>query len=276
MVKGRGEAVTGEEAYRLEGVTYGYGEATALDCVDLTVERGECLAVLGANGSGKSTLLKLLNGLIFPDAGRLSYGGAALTETVASEADFRSAVGLVFHEPDIQLFCPTVYEELAFGPVQLGLGEEEVDGRVADVLSVTGLEGVKGRAPYELSGGEKKKVAIASVLTMNPGVVLMDEPTGGLDPRSQVWLLGIIEGLKSFGKTVVIATHDLSLAEDVADRVAVLDESHRVAAVGAAGEVLGDKELLLGVNLIHEHRHRHGDTVHSHSHGPYSVHDEHD
>jgi cobalt/nickel transport system ATP-binding protein len=265
-----------KEVYRLEGVEYSYGEVRALNRIDLKVARGECLSVLGTNGSGKSTLLKMLDGLHFPSTGRVSFFGEPLSEERAGSRHFRERVGFVFDEPDVQLFSPTVFDEVAFGPLQLDLATEEVKKRTNEVMDMLGLSPLKDRPPHSLSSGEKKKVAIASVLSINPEVLLLDEPTNGLDPRTQVWLLELLEELKGLKKTLVMATHDLSLVEDVADRVVVLDESHKIVADGGAVEILGDKELLLNANLIHEHAHRHGEIVHSHSHGPFSVHDEHE
>lgn len=265
-----------KEVFKLDNVSYSYNKVDALCDVGLTVFGGECLVVLGCNGSGKTTLLKLLDALIAPTRGTVSFLGTALKADGLVSGEFRKAVGLVFNEPEVQLFCPTVYEELSFGPLQLDMTEAEVNRRVEEVIEMMGLRAISERAPYTLSTGEKKKVAIASVLTVNPDVLLLDEPTSGLDPRTQVWLLGLIEALKGAGKTFVIATHDLSLAGDAADRVVVLGEHHRVAGSGDAAEVLGNKALLLKANLIHEHEHRHGERTHSHSHGPFSVHDEHE
>ena len=241
--------------------------------------KGECLAVLGANGTGKTTLLKILDGLVFPTSGTVRFLGRPLSEGALTDGFgpfFRSSVALVFSEPEVQLFSPTVYDELAFGPLQTGLSDGEVKTRVEETADMLGIGALLSRAPHRLSAGEKKKVAIASALTVNPSVILMDEPTSGLDPRSQVWLLELLWALKDAGKTLVMATHDLSLAGDAADRAVVLDESHRVAGEGPAACILRDKALLLRVNLIHRHSHRHGHLVHTHSHGPFSVHDEHD
>jgi cobalt/nickel transport system ATP-binding protein len=265
-----------EEVYRLEGVGYQYGEVTALQSIELSVFHGECLSVLGTNGSGKSTLLKVLDGLYFPSMGKVSFSGEPLTEGYAASSSFRQRVGFVFEEPDVQLFSSSVFDEVAFGPLQIGLGAEEVKKRTNEVMDMLGLSPLKDRPPHTLSSGEKRKVAIASVLSINPGVLLLDEPTNGLDPRTQVWLLELLGELKGLKKTLVIATHDLSLVEDVSDRVAVLDESHKIVSDGTTNEILGNKELLLRTNLIHEHSHRHGKMVHTHSHAPFSVHDEHE
>jgi len=268
-----------EELYRLEGVSYVYAEQAALRDVTFTVRRGETLAILGANGSGKSTLLKILNGLICPTGGRISFMGAPMTgEGFAGNAlkCFRERVGFVFSEPDVQLFCPTVFDEVAFGPLQLGLEQHEASGRAAELLVMLGISGLKDRPPYTLSTGEKKKVAIASVLAVNPDVLLLDEPTNGLDPRTQVWLFELIESLKGLKKTCIMSTHDLSLVEDLAERALVIDETHALSADGTSREILMNKDLLLAANIIHEHPHRHGDVVHIHSHGPFATHDEHD
>lgn len=267
------------DVFRLDAAGYAYNKNVALKDINLSIRAGESLAVVGANGSGKSTLLKMLDGLVFPTSGSIKFMGAVMTEDSMAEGSlkyFRERVGFVFAEPDVQLFCPTVYDEVAFGPLQLDLPEKEVRGRVDDLLSMLGITRLSDRAPYSLSSGEKKKVAIAAVLALNPDVLLLDEPTNALDPRTQVWLFELIAKFKALKKTFVIATHDLSLAADFADRVAVLDESHTLLAQGPALKVLEDKALLLRANIIHEHVHRHGRVTHIHSHGPYSTHDEHD
>ena len=254
---------------RAVGHAYRSGGA-ALSGIDLTVDSGQHVAVVGANGSGKSTLLKMLDGLVFPTAGELLAFGAPLTEDALEDAsfrrDFRSRVGFVFQDADVQLFCASVLDELAFGPLQLGLPEEEVRRRVHDVAGHLRIEKLLDRAPYSLSGGEKKRVAIASVIAMEPHVLLLDEPTNALDPRSQVWLLDVLEDWRQEGRTVVMATHDLSAAAESADRLVVLSEDHTLVADGTPDEVLVQRELLLSVNLIHEHTHRHASTAHRHAH----------
>ncbi len=248
----------------------------ALDGIDLTIEAGDHIALVGANGSGKSTLLKMLDGLVFPSAGSVVAFGHDLTEDALEEPafrrEFRSKVGFVFQEADVQLFCATSFDELAFGPLQLGLDEAEVRRRVAEVAGQLRIEKLLDRAPYTLSGGEKKRVAIASVLTMEPEVLLMDEPTNALDPRSQVWLLDVLEEWRAAGRTVVIATHDLSAAEESCQRMIVLSEEHRICADGSPSDVLAQRELLLEVNLIHEHSHSHHDSAHEHPHGHGHLH----
>jgi cobalt/nickel transport system ATP-binding protein len=256
-----------------QNLSYRYLERfPALDGVSLRVERGETVALLGANGCGKSTLLKILCGLLFPAEGSYQAFGTEVTEDTLEDeqfgAAFRSRVGFVFQNADAQVFSPSVREEVAFGPLQLGLPREQVEERVRDVLQMLEIEDLAERAPYQLSGGQKKRVAIAAVLATNPDVLLFDEPTAALDPRSQQWLLELLVTLSRAGKTIVLATHDLDVLEWVAHRCVMLSEDHRVVAEGTPAELLADAEALLAANLIHEHAHHHGRLVHRHPHGP--------
>ncbi|MCL4506731.1 MAG: energy-coupling factor ABC transporter ATP-binding protein [Chloroflexi bacterium] len=270
-----------ETVFELRDVAYAYeGKQTALEHVSLSIQAGERVAVLGSNGSGKSTLLKLLDGLYFATHGVIRAYGQQLTEAAfdddAFNFAFRRRVGLVFQDTDVQLFSPSVWEEMAFAPMQLALGRQEVEARVDDALRALRIEKLRDRAPHRLSGGEKRRVALASVLTLQPEVWLLDEPTTGLDPRSQSWLIDFIAEQGQAGKTVITATHDLSIVDAIAERVFVFDESHHLAAQGAAGDILADNGLLLACNLSHAHRHRHAETgeehTHPHSHPPAHTH----
>ena len=257
--------------YDLRGVEYIYGGThRALQSVSFRVKPGERIAFLGSNGSGKSTLLQILDGLLFPTAGEARAFGQKLSEEKFQEASFtaffRKRVGLLFQNPDIQLFCPTVLDEIAFGPLQLDLPREEVFQKCQEMIRMLTLEKVSHRSPHRLSGGEKKKVALASVLALNPDVLLLDEPTSGLDPRTQVWLIEVLEELHSLGKTIITATHDLSILEEIADRAYVMAEDHALVADGPPEEILDDLDLLLQVNLIHEHAHEHEGFIHRHGH----------
>ena len=183
--------------FEVRDLTYLYEEGQiALEQVSLAIRGGESVAILGSNGSGKSTLLKLLDGLYFPHSGEVCAFGQPLSEqNLAQEAfnfDFRRRVGLVFQDSDVQLFSSSVWDEVAFAPLQLGIEAQEVEQRVVQALQALRIEKLRERAPHRLSGGEKKRVAIASVLSLNPHVWLMDEPTAGLDPRSQSWLIDFI------------------------------------------------------------------------------------
>ena len=259
------------EVFVVDDAHYRYLDRfVALAGVSLTVAAGERVALLGANGCGKSTLLKLLAGLIEPDRGTVRAFGTELAETTLDDEQFarafRARVGFVFQSSDAQLFSPTVRDEVSFGPLHLGFGRSETEHRVDDVLALLDITELADRAPYQLSGGEKKRVAIASVLVTNPDVLLFDEPTAALDPRTQQWLLDLVVELHRAGKTIVCATHDLATLDQVADRCIVFSEEHRIIATGSPAEVLADGALLEATNLVHTHRHRHDDRVHAHMH----------
>lgn len=267
--------IVGEPAFRLRDVRYSYsGRQIALDGIDLDIEFGERLALLGANGSGKSTLLKLLDGIVAPTSGSLVALGRDVSAVAAGEDAFRfhRAVGLVFQDPDVQLFSATVFDDVAFGPLQLGLSTEEVRVRCEAALRQMEIVHLAQRAPFELSGGEKKRAAIASVLSLEPSVLLMDEPTAALDPRTKWVLVNLIRRLGE-DHTLVITTHDLDIVPLIATRVVVLGEERRVLATGTPDEVLGDRDLLIRANLIHEHLHGHGGAVHVHSHAHSGEHE---
>ncbi|MCL4396012.1 MAG: energy-coupling factor ABC transporter ATP-binding protein [Chloroflexi bacterium] len=263
-------------AFELKRVTYRYlNRFDAIVDLDLVVQPGDQIAILGANGSGKSTLLKLLDGLYKPNQGRMSILGQPVENVLNDLNDtfqFHRQVGLVFQDPDVQLFSPTVWDEVTFGPLQLGVSREEVRERATEALEWMEIVKLKDRAPFELSGGEKKRAAIASVLSLRPEVLLLDEPTASLDPRSKWTLVNLIERLAQSGKTVVTATHELDIVPIIARRVIVLGEERRIIGDGPPEEILGDKELLVRANLIHEHLHAHGEVAHSHPHAPSDDH----
>ena len=266
-----------ENLMRLEKVSYSYyDKVSALSDVSLDIKEGDHIAIVGANGSGKSTLLQILGGLKFPATGRFLFGETEVSERSLRDRGFlrlfRGSVGYVFQDSDVQLFCPTVLDELLYGPLQLEISEEEGMKRASEVMQMLEIEHLKDRPSYMLSEGEKKKVAIGSVLTMNPQNLLFDEPTNGLDPRTQVFLVELLFALRESGKTIVLATHDLGLVAELGARVVVLSEDHRVEKVGSTDEILGDQDLLLRVNLIHAHAHLHGKTKHTHLHSHYLFH----
>lgn len=213
-------------------ICYAYEGVPALRHVSFNIEEKECVVFRGPNGCGKSTLFKLLNGLIFPEVGTYTFQGELITGKTMSDQlfakRFHQTVGYIFQNSDMQLFCSTVIEELEFGPRQMGLTDEEIDKRSKDVVEMLGIENLLGRAPYHLSGGEKKKVAIGCILTMNPKVLILDEPLAGLDDRSKKWLSEFLLLLKKTDKTILIATHDRELTELLANRVIEIDENHTV------------------------------------------------
>jgi cobalt/nickel transport system ATP-binding protein len=256
--------------FEVDRLTYSYQGVPALRELSLEIAEGMRVALLGANGSGKSTLLRLLDALYFPESGMVRFRGEELSEEhFADDAfafDFRRQVGMVFQNPDVQLFNPTVFDEVAFGPLQMRWPKAQVRDRVAEILDRLRISHLKDRIPHRLSGGEKKRVALASVLVLDPAVLLLDEPTAGLDPRSQSQLIDLLVEWGGGAKTVITATHELGDLEDIADRCYVLD-SGQLAGDGTPAEILRDQDLLRRTNLIHAHRHRHsGGEVHSHPH----------
>jgi cobalt/nickel transport system ATP-binding protein len=258
-------------------ISFDYEGVPALKDLSLLVEPGQQVALLGANGSGKSTLLRILDALYFPTTGCASFCGEALTRERLRQDEFaisfRRRVALVFQNPDAQLFNPTVFDEVAYGPLQMRWPGAEVIERVNQVLDFMGIAHLKERPPYRLSGGEKKRVALASVLVLDPDVLLLDEPTSTLDPRSQSQFIDLIQSWKSTAKTVITATHQLDIVEDIAERVFIL-QAGTVVAAGTPSEILTDTGLLLRANLVHAHRHSHDGVVHSHPHSHrHSSHD---
>jgi len=261
------------KVFELSSVSYSYlGKFPALRNISFEISSGEQVVILGANGSGKSTLLQILDGLVFPDSGTVKAFGTELSEEVfdSNESDFakyfRTRVAFVFQNSDVQLFNASVYDEIAYAPLQLNLAKEEAERRVNDTLELLGIEKLRERSPFMLSGGEKRKVAIAGALSLNPDVLLLDEPTANLDPRTKNWFIELLEELRGAGKTIVSSMHDIEVAKKIGERAIVLSEDHSIVFDGKLGEVLEDRELLISANLIHEHLHAHDGLVHAHEH----------
>ena len=223
---------------------YSYPDGTqALQGVSFRAVHGESVAVVGANGAGKSTLLLHLNGYLLPSEGKIRIGDLPLARGTLQE--IRRTVGMIFQDPDDQLFMPTVYDDVAFGPINLGLPPDEVDLRVAKALDLVEVPHLKNKPPYRLSGGEKRRVAIATVLSMAPDILVLDEPTNGLDPLARRQLIGL---LKNFRHTKIIASHDLDMVADLCERTIVLHEG-AVRAVGPTAEIVRDDALLAACRL---------------------------
>jgi cobalt/nickel transport system ATP-binding protein len=266
--------------FDLKDVSYSYlGKFEALKEINLEISQGEQVSFIGTNGSGKSTLLSIIDALLFPTSGEFCAFGKPVEEAVfdsLAESEFRTffrkKVAFVFQNSDVQLFSSTVFDEIGFGPLQLGMTQDEVKERVEDVMNLIEISKLGDRAPHTLSGGEKKKVCIASALATNPDVLLLDEPTAGLDPRTQLWLIELFQELGKAGKTIVIATHDLDTVEHISKRAVVMGEDHTIKADRSACDVIGDLDLLLAANLIHKHMHRHGSVYQEHYHPQYQGH----
>jgi len=251
---------------RIENLSHAYGDNVTLAGASAEVGEGQKVVLLGSNGCGKSTMLRLLAGLLKPAGGRVVYADrdvhAGLKDR-AFRARFRREVGLLFQNPDAMLFNPTVRDEIAFGPRQHGL--DDAEGRTADWAERVGLAKVLDRAPWTLSAGQKQLVCLASLLVLEPKVVLLDEPTSALDPRSTGWLVDFLQDLP---QTLIVATHNLSLASELGERCLVMGEDHTLLHDGDVLALRDDSDLLVRANLVHTHRHRHrdGDTEHRHYH----------
>ncbi|GAO34993.1 ABC transporter [Sulfuricella sp. T08] len=239
--------------------------AQVFDDLSFSVAAGEKMVLLGANGCGKSTLLQLLDGLIFAERGGVYWQGEELKRSRLQQRDFarrfRSQVGLLFQHPEAMLFNPTVREEIAYGPRQLGL--PDTDTRVASWAGALRLGPLLDKAPFSLSGGEKQKVALASLLALEPQLLLLDEPAASLDPATAGWL---VDTLLDSTQTVIVSTHNLSMAAELGSRCLVLGERGEILFDGPVEQALRATELLEKANLAHRHKHRHGGVEHVHVH----------
>ena len=231
------------------GIEYAYADGTrALSNVSLTIGEGRKIALVGPNGAGKSTLMLMFNGILRPDAGEVLFRNERLDYDSRSLRKVRQRVGMVFQNSDDQLFAPTVYQDVAFGPVNLSFPPEKVKRYVGYALQYVGLSGYERRPPHHLSGGEKKRAAIAGILAMEPEVMILDEPTSNLDPATSEEIMEMLDELNLGGKTLIISTHDVDLAYRWADEV-VLMKDGGVLRRGSAEEVFGDLELIRDARL---------------------------
>lgn len=234
---------------KAQNISYSYDDGTkALNNIDFEVEKGEMVALLGENGAGKSTLFLQFNGIYKPDSGRILIDGEELEYDKKSLLKFRQKVGIVFQNPDDQLFAPTVEEDVAFGPLNLGLSQSETQKRVSEALKKVGMEGYERKAPHHLSGGQKKKVAIAGILAMKPEIMVLDEPTAGLDPKGASNILKLLYELNNEGMTIIISTHDVDLVPIYSNKVYVIN-SGEIIKSGTAKEVFSDIGLIRNANL---------------------------
>lgn len=216
----------------LKNVCYAYGNEIALRYINLNIQKGESVIIQGPNGCGKSTLIKLLNGIIFPMEGSYTYQGHEITEKTLKDPRFakwfHQQMGYVFQNADTQLFCGSVEEEIAFGPIQMGLSEGKIKQRTDDCLKLFGIEKLRERPPYHLSGGEKRKASLACILSMNPEVLILDEPLAGLDESTQKMLIDFLKKFHAAGKTLIIITHNNQLAKELGTRFIKMNDKHEI------------------------------------------------
>ncbi len=246
-----------QSIFKLEHTAFSYpGEEPVLKDVSFQVEKGERVCILGANGSGKSTLLKIFAGLLLPQSGVFTAFGEEITEKKQGNdvfsREYHRRIGFIFQDSDAQLFCSTAEEEIAFGLLQQNLPRETIAKRIKEIAGLFEIGHLLPKPPFRLSGGEKKKVALASVLVMNPDVLLLDEPTSGLDPRTCSWLVRLLDSLSRAGKTLIISTHNLDLVPRLADRAILLSEEHEIMANRSATDILQNIPMLKEANLVDE------------------------
>lgn len=258
-----------EPLFRLDELGFAYaGEEPLFNNLSLEIKAGESVCLLGANGSGKSTLLRIFCALVFPRTGQFTAFGRNISEDLMENdrfsKEYHRRVGFIFQNSDAQLFNTRVWDEIAYGPMQLGMSAEEIRQRVNDVIEMLHMQNLSDRSPHRLSGGEKKKVAVASVLVLNPEVLILDEPTNGLDPKTQRWLVDLLLELNKRGRTIITSTHNLDLAHTVSRRALILSEQHALVYDGPISTALDNKSLLMDVNLIDEYCHVHGENKHIH------------
>ena len=237
----------------LKDLSFNYELNEALSNINLKIYKGDSAALIGSNGSGKSTLLKVINGIYFPDQGEYIFDRKIINEKNLKDnffsKSFHKRVGFIFQNSDVQLFCSNVYEEVAFGPRQIGMVEDEVNTRVIDCLNLLHIEHLKHREPYHLSEGEKKKVAIASVLSLNPEVIILDEPMNNLDPRRKIFLRDFLIKLNQSGKTIIAATHEFEYVTGLFKKAVVLSEKHEILRVDEYEKIIQDNKFLKEHNI---------------------------
>ena len=230
-------------------ICYSYGDDTqALKNVNLKINNGEMVAILGKNGAGKSTLFLHFNGIYEPDSGEILIDGEKLKYNKKALLKCRQKVGIVFQNPDNQIFAPSVEEDIAFGPLNLKLPMDEVQRRVEDALKRVGMEGFEKKAPHHLSGGQKKRVAIAGILAMKPEIMILDEPTAGLDPQGAIKIMNLLSQLNSEGITIVISTHDVDLVSQYVNKIFVMADGE-IIGDGTPKEIFSNEELIKKANL---------------------------
>lgn len=232
-----------------KNLSYTYPDGTeALKDVNIQIKKGEKIAIMGPNGAGKSTLFSHFNGLTEPTSGHVEVDGEKIVYEKSELLKVRQKVGIVFQDPNDQLFAPTVKEDVAFGPMNLGLDYDEITKRISESLKMVGMEGFEDKTPHHLSGGQQKRVAIAGIVAMKPEIMILDEPTAGLDPDGVDKVLDILDNLNKEGISLVISSHDIEMVNEFADKIYVLYGGEIIAS-GDKNEIFSDKELLKKAHL---------------------------
>lgn len=227
-----------------KNLVYSYDDGTkALKGIDFQISKGDMVALIGRNGAGKSTLLLHLNGILKPDKGEIFIDGEELKYNKKSLIKFRQKVGIVFQNPDDQIFAPTVEEDVAFGPLNLKLSQKETQKRVTEALERVGMSGFEKKAPHYLSGGQKKRVAIAGILAMKPEMIILDEPTAGLDPAGVKKIMDLLKELNNEGITILVSTHDVDLVAEFASNVYVMSDGE-IIGKGTPEEIFNNEEII--------------------------------
>jgi len=242
----------------VKNLSYSYEDNIALDNINFSMDN-EKVVLLGCNGSGKSTFLRILAGLYF-GRGEYFFEGVKVTKKSVKK-EFRKKVGILFQNPEAMIFNPTVFDEIAFSLKEFGF--DNIEERVMEIAKRFGIEKYLKKSPLNLSGGEKQKVMLASILAYEPKVLFLDEPTSAMDPRTTGWFIDFLYELEI---PAVIATHDLALAYESSDRAVVMGENHKIIYDGDMEELMKDLDTLIQANLIHKHKHKHKKFIHSHYH----------
>lgn len=246
---------------QLENIHFSYENKNVLDNISLTISKNEKVVLLGSNGSGKSTLLRILAALYFPKKGTYLFQKEKINKRIATK-HFRRKVGILFQNPESMIFNPTVADEIAFSLREFE--EKDIEKKVAQISKLFGISHLLNKNPLELSGGEKQKVILAAIMVYNPDILLLDEPTAAMDPKTTGWFIDLMIEIDT---TVIVATHDLSIAYEMSERAIVLNENHTIIYDGEIEALFQDLDTLQRANLIHKHKHKHKKNfTHSHYH----------
>lgn len=247
----------------IKNLSYQYENITALSDINFSIKKNEKVSLLGSNGSGKSTILRILAGLYQSKKGEYVFEGKKIKKF---KKDLRKKVAILFQNPDSMIFNSTVFDEIAFSLKEFGF--EDVEDRVNEIAKKFKIEKHLNKSPINLSGGEKQKVMLASILVYNPEILFLDEPTAAMDPKTSGWF---IDFLLELDKTVILATHDLSVAYETTDRALVMSEEHKLIYDGDIDELMQNLDILIKANLIHNHKHKYKNFIHSHYHTHFNV-----